>query len=131
MPAQLSERARSLLEKPVFAHLATLMRDGSPQVTPVWVDTDGSRILVNTALGRQKERNIRRNPLVALSVTDPQDPYLRLQVRGRVVEVRTEGAEEHIHKLSYKYRGQPYPLRPGEHRVILVIAPEHISGNLA
>lgn len=129
MPAQLSERARSLLEKPVLAHLATLMRDGSPQVTPVWVDTDGTHILVNTALGRVKERNVRRNPRVALSVTDPQDPYRRLQVRGRVVEMRTQGAEEHIHKLSYKYRGQPYPLRPGEQRVILVIAPEHISGN--
>ncbi|GBD10381.1 hypothetical protein HRbin23_00022 [bacterium HR23] len=129
MPVPLSAGARALLEKPVFAHLATLMRNGSPQVTPVWIDTDGTYILVNTALGRVKERNVRRDPRIALSVTDPQDPYRRLQIRGRVVEIRTEGATEHIHKLSYKYRGQPYPLRPGEQRVILVIAPEHISGN--
>ncbi|MCS7206563.1 MAG: PPOX class F420-dependent oxidoreductase [Dehalococcoidia bacterium] len=130
MPVALSAGVKALLEKPVFAHLATIMRDGSPQVTPVWVDTDGTYILVNTAQGRVKERNVRRDNRVALSAVDPQDPYRRLQVRGRVVEVRTQGAVEHIHKLSHKYRGQPYPLRPGEQRVILVIAPEHISGNI-
>jgi PPOX class probable F420-dependent enzyme len=109
------------------------MPDGSPQVTPVWVDFDGKFILVNTAEGRRKPRNIRRDPRVALDVTSREDPYRMVTVRGRVVELANEGADEHIDKLAKKYLGQDrYPFRqPGERRVILKIEPEHVAGMLA
>jgi PPOX class probable F420-dependent enzyme len=126
-----------LFEKRAFAHLATLMPDGSPQVTPVWVDYDprgdgggGDYVLVNTALRRQKERNVRRNPQVALSISDPDDPYRFVQIRGTVVEITAEGAEAHIDKMAKKYQGlDVYPNHnPAWPRVILKIRPEHVSG---
>lgn len=130
MAVKLSAKARALLERPVLVHLATLMRDGSPQVTPLWVDTDGDHILVNTAEGRVKTRNVQRDPRVALSATDPANPYSTLFVRGRVVEVRSQGADAHIDKLAQKYLSRPYsPRRLGEKRLILVIEPERISGS--
>ncbi len=129
MPTALSARARALLEKPVLAHLATLMKDGSPQVSPLWVDTDGTNVLVNTAEGRIKSRNVRRDARVALSLTDPENQYATLLVRGRVVEVRAEGAREHIDKLSQKYVKRAYTHRPGEVRLILVIEPELVGGS--
>jgi PPOX class probable F420-dependent enzyme len=133
LAVQLSEAAQKLFREPNFAHLATLMPDGSPQVTPVWVDFDGKFILVNTAEGRRKPRNIRRDPRVALDVTSREDPYRMVTVRGRVVELANEGADEHIDKLAKKYLGQDrYPFRqPGERRVILKIEPEHVAGMLA
>ncbi|MDW8317479.1 MAG: PPOX class F420-dependent oxidoreductase [Anaerolineae bacterium] len=116
-----------LFEKRSFAHLATVMADGSPQVTPVWIDFDGRHLLVNTAKGRVKDRNMRRDGRVALSILDPDDPYRRLQIRGRVVEVAEEGAWEHIDALARKYWGdQPFPRRPGEVRVIFKIEPVHV-----
>ena len=119
-----------LFEKCAFAHLATLMPDGTPQVTPVWVDYDGTHILVNTALRRQKERNVRRNPQVAFAISDPDDPYRFMQVRGTVVEITLEGAEAHSHQMQKKYHGLDiYPNHdPAWPRVILKIRPDHVSG---
>lgn len=118
-----------LFRKRAFAHLATLMPDGRPQVTPVWVDYDGRRVLINTAVGRQKDHNLQRDGRVAMSIIDPEDAYRYLEVRGRVVERTEEGAEEHIDKMAQKYLGQEkYPLRqPGERRVLYRIEPEHIT----
>jgi PPOX class probable F420-dependent enzyme len=129
MPATLPEGVKKLFLEPNFAHVATLMPDGSPQVTPVWVHLDGERILVNSAEGRVKPRNVRRDPRVAISIHRQGDPYASAFVRGRVVEITHEGADELIDKLAKKYIGQDrYPFRqPGEQRVTLVIEPEHVS----
>jgi len=129
MSATLSEGVKKLFLAPNFAHLATLMSDGSPQVTPVWVDIDGDRILVNTAEGRSKPRNVRRDPRVAISVHSQENPYSSAFIRGRVVEITHEGADEMIDSLAKKYLGQDrYPYRqPGEQRVILAIEPEHVG----
>jgi len=119
-----------LTEKKAFAHFATLMADGSPQVTPVWIDYDGEYVLVNTAKGRTKEKNLRTHKQVALSILDPDLSYRFLGIRGRVVEVTEEGADAHINKLAKKYLGQDiYPnRRPGEVRVLVKIKPEHVFG---
>ena len=116
-----------LFTEPNFADIATIMPDGSPQVTPVWVDHRDGHILVNTAEGRVKDRNMRRDPRVAISIWDPADPYAKVFFsRGRVVEVTKEGAEDHIDFLAKKYLGSDrYEWRkPGEERVIFRIAPE-------
>ena len=133
MPASLSEGVKKLFLEPNFAHLATIMPDGSPQVTPVWVDLEGDRVLVNTAEGRSKPRNVRRDPRVAISIVKQDNPYSSAFIRGRVVEMRREGAAELIDKLAKKYLGQDkYPWRqPGEQRVIMVIEPEHVSSMMA
>jgi PPOX class probable F420-dependent enzyme len=119
-----------LFEKKSFAHIATIMKNGSPQVSPVWVDYDGTHILVNTARGRQKMNNILRDPRVALSIQDPDNPYRKLLVRGRVVEETERDADEHIDRLAKKYtEADKYQNRvPGMVRVILKIKPEHVSG---
>ena len=118
-----------LFEKRAFAHLATLMPDGSPQVTPVWFDKDDDFILVNSAIGRQKDRNVRRDPRVALSIQDPDDPYRYLQIRGVVEVITTEGADDLIDHLAKKYTGADrYPWRrPGEVRVTYKIKPTSFS----
>ena len=125
----LSPEARRLLEEPNLAHFVTLMKDGSPQVTPVWVDYDGTHVLINTAEGRQKPRNLARDPRVALSVADRNNPQRYVQVRGKVVEATHEGAFEHISKLAKKYNGPDaqYPRREGEQRVLVKILPEHVQ----
>jgi len=132
MPASLSDGVKKLFQEPNFAHLATLMRDGSPQVTPVWVDLDGDRILVNTAEGRVKPRNVRGDPRVSISIINQQNPYSHAAVRGRVVDITHEGADAHIDKLAKKYLGQDtYPFRqPGEQRVIFVIEAKHVSSSM-
>jgi PPOX class probable F420-dependent enzyme len=132
MPASLSDGVKKLFQEPNFAHLATLMQDGSPQVTPVWVDLDGDRILVNTAEGRVKPRNVRGDPRVSISIINQQNPYSHAAVRGRVVAITHEGADAHIDKLAKKYLGQDtYPFRqPGEQRVIFVIEAEHVSSSM-
>jgi PPOX class probable F420-dependent enzyme len=104
------------------------MPDGSPQVTPVWIDYDGTYILVNTAQGRAKDRNMRRDGRVALSILDPNDAYRRVSIRGRVVEVTTEGAHDHIDYLAQKYWGRPYTHPTGQVRVIFKIEAEHVAG---
>jgi PPOX class probable F420-dependent enzyme len=129
MMATISPGVRRLLEEPNFAHLATVMPDGSPQVTPVWVHYDGTHILVNTAEGRTKPRNVRRDPRIALDLISQTNPYAFAAIRGRVVELTHEGAEEHIDSLAKKYLGQDrYPFRqPGERRVIFRIEPQSVT----
>ncbi len=125
----LSDNAKELLDGKNLAHFVTLMKNGSPQVTPVWVDHDGTYVLINTAEGRQKPRNLERDNRVALSVVDSESPFKYVQIRGRVVEVTQDGAWDHICKLCEKYTGTPnYPKREGETRIIVKIAPEHESG---
>jgi len=116
-------------ETRAFIYLATLMPDGSPQVTPVWFNTDGTYILINSAAGRVKDRNMRARPHVALVIADPKNPYRYIQIRGRVVEITHEGADAHIDALSDKYTGNPkYQGRsPGEQRVIYKIMPNKVS----
>ncbi len=120
---------KDILQKKAFANLATVNPDGTPQVTPVWVDYDGAHIRFNTAKGRLKDKNLRRNPVVALSIQDPDNPYRYLQVRGRVADVTESGADAHIDSLAKKYLGQDkYPYRrPGEVRVIYRITPERVQ----
>lgn len=113
-----------LFQKKAFGHLATLMPDGTPQVSPVWVDYDGRFLLVNSVKGRQKDRNMRRDGHVALEVQDPENPYRYILVRGLVIEVTMKGAEDHIDKLSMRYRGILYPFKdPNQPRVIYKIEP--------
>lgn len=121
------EQFQDLFKKKAFAQLATLMPDGSPQVSPVWCDFDGRYILVNSAKGRLKDRNIRRDPRVALDLMDPDNPYRHLSIRGRVAEITEDGADQHIDKLAKKYLGADrYPNRaPGEVRVLYKIEPLH------
>lgn len=119
-----------LFERATFAHLATLMPDGSPHVTPVWIDydADAGRLRVNTERGRRKEKNVRGDPRVAVSVTDPDNPYRMLSVRGVVEDVTTEGAREHIDELARRYLDvDEYPNPIQTERVILSIEPEHVS----
>jgi PPOX class probable F420-dependent enzyme len=113
-----------------LASVGTVMPDGSPQVTPMWFDYDGKLILVNSAKGRVKDRNMRRNPAVAVSIVDPANPYRYVAVLGRVVEMTEEGADAHIDRLAKKYLGQDrYPYRrAGEVRVTYKIAPRRVSG---
>ncbi len=126
--AKIPEKYLDLFQKPTYAHLATLMPDGSPQVTPVWFDYDGEYVLVNSARGRQKDRNMQRDAHVAIEISDPDDPYRFVQVRGVVAEITEQGAADHIEKLSYKYTGGAYHgWAPGMVRVIYRIRPEHVS----
>ena len=113
-----------------LAHLGTGMANGAPQVTPVWFDYDGKMFRVNSAKGRVKDRNMRRNPHVSLSIVDPANPYRHIGVQGRVVEITEQGADAHIDSLAKKYLGQDkYPYRrPDEVRVTYKIAPERASG---
>jgi PPOX class probable F420-dependent enzyme len=124
------DKYRDIFGKKAFVHLATVGRDGRPQVTPVWADFDGTHIRINTARGRVKDRNLKANPQVALSVQDPDNPYRYVQVRGRVAEMTEQGADAHIDALAKKYIGQDrYPNRaPGEVRVIVKIKPESVQG---
>ena len=105
------------------------MPDGRPQVTPVWVDYDGRYVLINTAEGRQKDKNLQRDRRVALSILDPDNPYRYLEVRGRVAERTRNGAEQHIDSMAKKYLDQDkYPFRrPGEARVLYKIEPQHVT----
>ena len=121
---------RDLFAKKVFANLATVGADGTPQVTPVWCDFDGAHVRINTARGRVKEKNLARNPRVAMAVLDPDNPYRYVQVQGRVVEMTEQGADAHIDTLAKKYLGQDrYPYRKaGEVRVTVKITPERVQG---
>jgi PPOX class probable F420-dependent enzyme len=126
--ALLTPELTRMLQEASYGQIATLMSDGSPQLTQVWLDTDGQHILVNSVATHQKVRNVRRDPRVAINVHDPKQPYRIANIRGRVVDITTDGAEEHIDRLSSKYLGQdPYPFRmPGEQRIVLKIEPERI-----
>ena len=130
MAAAIPEKYRDLFDKPAFGVLATLMPDGQPQVTPVWVDLQDGHVIVNSAKGRQKDKNIGRDPRVTITVIDPQNPYRYVEIRGRVAETTQKDADTHIDKMAKKYLGKDkYPFRqPGEQRVIYKIAPSHVTG---
>ena len=127
---KLSQGAVKLLQEPQIAHLTTLMKDGAPQTTPVWVDVepDGGHVLINTADTRLKTGNVERDPRVSVSVVDSGNAWRYALVRGQVVERRHEGADEHIDKMARKYLGQEtYPFRnPAERRIVLRIKPDHV-----
>lgn len=120
---------KDLLQKKAFANIATVNADGTPQVTPVWFDAEGDQLRINTARGRVKDKNLRRNPVVALTVMDPDNPYRYVQVKGRVTEVTETGADAHIDALAKKYTGADKygNRRPGEVRVIFKIRPERVQ----
>jgi PPOX class probable F420-dependent enzyme len=124
--AAIPEKFHDLFDKKAFAQLATVMPDGSPQVSPVWFEYDGNNILINSAKGRVKDQNMRRDPRVGIDIIDPDNPYRHLSIRGRVVDITENGADAHIDKLTKKYIGQDkYPYRGnGEVRVIYKIQPE-------
>jgi PPOX class probable F420-dependent enzyme len=128
--ASIQDYSDLLKEKKTFAHLATLMPDGAPQSTPVWIDYRDGRLWVNTAKGRVKARNMQAGSKVALSITDPDNPYRYVQVRGVVSRVHDEDAAAHADFLAKKYLGQDrYPFgRPGEQRVIYEIEPQAVHG---
>ena len=125
----LTEDVVALLRQASPCYLATSMADGSPQVTQTWVDTDGEHVLINSVQGHVKVRNIARDPRVAVAISDPNTPSRYVQVRGRVLEVTTQGAVDHIEKLAQRYLGTPYPWYGGRDqvRVIIVIEPERVS----
>jgi PPOX class probable F420-dependent enzyme len=127
------EKLQDLLadEKKAFVYLATLMNDGTPQVTPVWFNTDGEHILINSATGRIKDKNMRARANVALCIADPTDPYRYLQLQGEVIEITTEGADAEIDALAFKYLGKDkYPFRqPEEQRVTYKIKPLKVDAH--
>jgi PPOX class probable F420-dependent enzyme len=129
MAEKIPEEFKDLFGKVAYANIATVMPDGSPQVTPVWFDYDGNYLRVNSAKGRVKDKNMRRNKNVALSIQDPENAYRYLAVRGKVDDITEEGADAHIDSLAKKYLGKDkYPFRgPGEVRVIYKIRPEKVS----
>lgn len=124
--AAIPEQYLDLFQKKSFLQLATVMPDGSPHVSPVWCEYDGRYIVVNSALGRVKDLNMRRDPRVGMDILDPDNPYRHLSIRGRVVEITEDGAFEHIEKLMRKYtdRTRFTPMHPDEKRVIYKIEPE-------
>lgn len=125
---ELTDSAISLFRGKNFAFIASLMNDGSPHITPVWIDYDGQFFLVNTAEGRTKQKNFERDSRVALSIVDKDNPYNTVTIRGKVVEQTRNGADEHIDKLAKKYLGvDKYPFRaPSEKRIILKIKPDKV-----
>ncbi len=129
MADKIPEAFKEVLNRRGFAHLATLMKDGSPQVTPVWYDFDGNHIRINSAKGRLKDKNMRRNKQIALSIQDPDNPYRYLAIRGNIDEITEDGADAHIDSLAKKYLDKDrYPFRaPGEVRVIYKIRPDKVS----
>jgi len=129
--ASIPEPYHDLFEKPTFAHVATLLPNGTPHVTPVWVDydADDDRLLVNTERDRRKERNVRADPSIAVSMLDPDDPYRYVSLWGEVAEITTDGAREHIDELSRRYFGHDYDNEIRTERVLLRIrADEVVTG---
>jgi len=128
MSVNIPEKFADLFQKRAFANLVTLMPNGDPQVTPTWCDYDGRHVLINSARGRQKDRNVARDPRVALSILDPDNPYRYLEIRGKVVEITEQGADDHINRMAKKYLGKEiYPYRkPGEVRVLYKVAPARV-----
>ena len=129
MTAEIPATYQDLLTGPVYVQLATHMKNGSIQVHPVWCGYDGVHVLVNSAKGRVKDRNMRANPNVTVLAIDPENPFRWLEVRGKVVDITGEGADEHIDRLSELYIQQsPYPWRePGEVRILYRIKPERVT----
>lgn len=128
---ELPDRLKELLDGPNFATLATLMPDGSPQATTMWVDREGDHILFNTAAGRVKPRNMDRDPRVAVSIFNADHPYEAFAIQGRVVDKRLDGADDHIDRLAHKYLGQEiYPWRaPGMVRITYVVEVDAVAAH--
>jgi PPOX class probable F420-dependent enzyme len=124
--AKLTDAQARMFTEPYYGVVSTVRKDGSPHQSVVWVDYDGENVLVNTAEGRAKPRHIRANPHVGVSVVDPQDPYRWISVSGPA-EMTDEGAEEHIHKLSRKYRGREYDLPEGQQRLLVRVKPQRVT----
>ena len=124
--AKLSDKQARLLLDRNLAVVATMRPDGTPQVTPTWVDWDGEHVLINTAEGRWKPKYLRRDPRVSVFVLDPDDPYNWVAVTGKA-ELTHEGAEEHIHKLSRKYRGEEYDAPKEPQRILVKVTPERVN----
>jgi PPOX class probable F420-dependent enzyme len=129
MADTLSPKARQLIERPVLASVATLNPDGTPQITPVWIDIDGENLVFNTAKGRVKARNLEKDSRVAISVIDPEDQYNVVALRGTVTDISTEGADAHIDSLAKKYLNvDTYPMRQdGEVRIRVTVRPDRIA----
>lgn len=127
---KLTDDLLALLRQPSICYIATTMADGSPQLTQTWVDTDGEYVLINSVQGFLKLKNIARDPRVAVVISDAQNPSRYFQVRGRVIDVTTDGAVDHIEMLAQKYLGTPYPWYGGcdQVRVIISIEPQKVSG---
>jgi PPOX class probable F420-dependent enzyme len=127
---KLTDKAKKLIDAKAFAHVATINKDGSPQVSPVWVERDGDTVIVNSEQKRLKVRNLKRNPAVSLSIQDPENDYSYVEIRGKVVEITPEGGFEGIDRLGKKYMGvDKYPgNQPGDVRVQIKIEPTHITG---
>ena len=124
MPEILSADAKQLIDRPNFAHLATLMADGSPQSVPVWIGREGDRLVICTGENSLKGKNTRRDPRVALSIVDFANPYQEVQIRGRVVEHRPDPDLKTLDPISHKYTGKPFPMRSPEGRITLIIEVE-------
>ena len=124
MATTLSAEAKQLLDRPNFAHFATLMADGSPLATPVWIGRDGNNLVICTSEGSLKAKNTRRDPRVGVSMVDFDNPYEELQIRGRVVEWKNDAELKILDGISRKYTGNPFPMREPEERVALIIAVE-------
>jgi len=124
MPTALSPEVKQLIDRPNFAHLATLMPDGSPQSVPVWIGREGENLVICTGESSLKATNTRRDPRVALSIVDFANPYEEVQIRGRVGERRPDPDLTTMDLISHKYTGKPFPMRDPEGRVALIIAVE-------
>jgi PPOX class probable F420-dependent enzyme len=122
----LSEEAIEIIDGRNFAYFASVMRDGSPHISPVWIDRDDDMLLINTVRGRVKQKNVSRDSRVAISMVQEKDPYRHLFIRGRVVEQTTKGALEHIDRLARKYLGKNYPWNDRD-RIILRVKPEYVK----
>lgn len=123
------ETHADILEKKGFAHVATIGPDGAPQSTPVWYSWDGEHLLISQTTGRQKYRNLTREPRIALSITDPENPYRYLEIRGTVVSMEDDQGDALINAFAKRYLNEdvyPWP-QPGDHRVVVKIRPEHTS----
>ena len=124
MAVTLSSDAKQLINRPNFAHLATLMSDGSPNATPVWIGREGEHIVICTGENSLKGKNTRRDPRVALSIVDFTNPYEEVQIRGRVIERRPDPDLKFMDPISHKYTGKPFPFRNPEGRVALIVEVE-------
>ncbi len=125
---KLSEKAKKLIDGKNFANVATLMPDGSPQVAPVWVDREGDYVILNAAKSRQKTKNLKRDPRVAIAIYDQNNPYSNISIRGRAVEITEEGAEDHIDSMQMKYHGSPkYPYHnPKDPRILIKVQVDRV-----
>jgi len=128
MAQSIEGRPRELLEQRNFCHVGTIRKDGTPHIVPVWVDTDGRHVVLNSAEGRAWPGNASRDPRVTLTVTNMENPYEYVEIRGQVAEMTRDGADDHINQMAKKYLGQDeYPFRqPGEQRVIVRVTPDHV-----